>query len=115
MSATPDPIRTPLRRRLLLAAAVLILVIVTVWTLARLSRTDLPIPYDFAAFWAAGRLNAQGLDPYLASSVRDLQRSVGLDDTAIIMWNPPWTLSLVMPFGALDLGTSYRAWVSVNL
>ena len=41
-------------------------------------------PLDFTEYWTAGRLNANGENPYDGTKVRELQRSVGLDDTAIL-------------------------------
>jgi hypothetical protein len=81
----------------------------------KLLRGQIPAPYDFAAFWAAGKLNAEGSNPYDGTNVREVQRAVGLKDTAIMMWNPPWTLTLVMPFGVLPFRTAYGIWVIANL
>jgi hypothetical protein len=80
-----------------------------------LFRADLQAPLDFTEYWAAGRLNLHGQNPYDGTLVRETQRSLGLDATAIMMWNPPWTLTLVMPVGALPFRAGYGLWVLANL
>ena len=58
--------------------------------------------YDFIRYWTAGRLIATGGDPYSPDQVLALQKQVGwTDDDPLLMWNPPWTLVLVVPFGLL--------------
>lgn len=67
---------------------------------------------DFVEYWAAGRLNLTGGNPYDPTHLLPLQRSVGWDDPVpVMMWNPPWTLALVMPFGALPYITGRALWM----
>ena len=73
------------------------------------------LPIDYVAFWTAGHLNARGENPYSANNVHTVQRSLGWDDTAIIMWNPPWVLTLVTPFGLLPIERAYGLWVLLHL
>jgi Glycosyltransferase family 87 len=73
-------------------------------------------PDDFIEYWAAGRLNLQGENPYDPAKLLPLQQAHGgTHDYAIMMWNPPWTLSLAMPFGALPVRASQFLWVGLNL
>ena len=62
-------------------------------------------PDDYVEYWAAGRLNLEGANPYSKATLLPLQQSAGRElatvDDAVMMWNPPWTLSFVMPLGAL--------------
>jgi Glycosyltransferase family 87 len=102
-------------RRVLLAAGVVTVVVVCAWLTGRLFRDGLNAPIDFAAFWTAGRLNAEGHNPYSGAEVRAVQRALGWDGTAVIMWNPPWALSLVMPVGLADFRFAYGLWVLLNL
>src|SRR6266849_8316508 len=62
---------------------------------------------DFIQYWAAGRLNALGANPYSPDEAFSLEKEVGLSDEwqrasgrrldqGIIMWNPPLTLSIAM-------------------
>jgi hypothetical protein len=69
-------------------------------------------PHDFLQYWAAGRLNATGGNPYDADQVVVLQRGAVRDeDRPTFMWNPPWVLALVMPFGLLPMRTGQLAWL----
>lgn len=67
---------------------------------------------DFVEYWTAGRLNLAGADPYSP------EQFVPLATTGspaawrpVMMWNPPWILPLVMPFGALDYSFSRVLWL----
>ncbi len=72
-------------------------------------------PDDFVEYWAAGRLNLHGQDPYSTELLLPLERSAGRDtDEAVMMWNPPWTLSAVMPLGAYDARPAQLAWLILN-
>ena len=69
-------------------------------------------PDDFVEYWAAGRLIANGKNPYSPEELLPLQIAAGRDtDVAIMMWNPPWTLPVVMPFGMLPAKFAHLAWV----
>jgi hypothetical protein len=70
-----------------------------------------PLLPDFIEYWAAGRLNLQGQNPYGAAELLSLQRPLGWLHTApLMMWNPPWTLPLVMPLGLFDYRLSRLLW-----
>lgn len=102
-------------RRLLLAAGVVVLGLACSRLVDRLFLGGLNAPLDFAEYWTAGHLNAAGANPYGGANVRGVQRALGLDDTAIMMWNPPWALTLVMPVGAMPFRVAYGVWVLLNL
>ena len=71
---------------------------------------------DFIAYWAAGRLNGQGENPYSWDALLDLQQPLGWpEDYPNMMYYPPWTLALVMPFGALPFATARLIWLFLNL
>lgn len=77
-------------------------------------RSVLPID-DFVEYWAAGKLNARGENPYDPDKLLPLQKNERDTDEAIMMWNPPWTLALAMPFGLLDARTAQLLWVGLGL
>ena len=52
---------------------------------------------DYVEYWAAGRLNLSGADPYAGDQLLPLERAAGRKTEVLMMWNPPWTLALAMP------------------
>jgi hypothetical protein len=46
----------------------------------------------------------------------EVQTAAGLrSDQAIMMWNPPWTLFVAMPFGLLEFAVARRVWFVLHL
>jgi hypothetical protein len=74
---------------------------------------NLPL-YDFAEYWAAGRLLAGGENPYDPARVGELEREAGRDGEPLLMWNPPWTLPLVLPFGLLPARVAHLLWLLLS-
>src|SRR3954449_5872055 len=97
----PSPARKNGRRVLLgaaLAAALLGLAVQTVRSPRGLAALPL---FDFVEYWAAGRLNAAGENPYDPERIHEVEHEAEEHPNTVLMWNPPWTLTLVMPFGLL--------------
>jgi glycosyl transferase family 87 len=70
---------------------------------------------DFVEYWAVGRLLLLGQDPYSPAGLLELQKSVGwTEDKPLIMWNPPWVASFVLPFGFLSYSAGQFAWLLLN-
>ncbi len=108
MQRTYQWLRWPL---LLLAVAGLIFF--ATW---RLTRPDVLRWDDTVEYWAAGRLNAMGQNPYASESLHHLERQAGrpLEDP-LMMWNPPWLLPLVMPLGLLPYPLARALWFLLHL
>jgi hypothetical protein len=76
---------------------------------------------DFIAFWTAGHLLIQGDNPYDWDQIQDVQWRIADDLSSqrlpfpIIMWNPPWALTLIVPFSLLDVGISRLLWLLVSI
>ena len=67
-------------------------------------------------YWSASRLLLSGGNPYAPDELLTVQRSVGWRSAEpLIMWNPPWTLSLLLPFGLLDFNLGQFVWLLVNV
>ena len=67
---------------------------------------------DFAEYWAAGRLNVSGGNPYDPEQLFVLQKEIGWPEPEPVrMWNPPWTLILLIPFAILPYSLSAALWV----
>ncbi len=106
------------RPRLLVQGAILIGCLgVAVWIGSRLlSDSSILPPDDFVEYWAAGRLNALGQNPYDGNLLLPLERHAGRDtDQAVMMWNPPWTLTLAMPIGLLKARVAQLLWLVASL
>lgn len=72
--------------------------------------------HDFVEYWASGRLNFSGGDPYNADQMFKLEQSVGWNEKDVLMmWNPPWTLPFAMVFGLLNYPFSRILWFLVQL
>ncbi len=72
--------------------------------------------HDFVEYWASGRLNFSGGDPYNADQMYQLEQSVGWKENEVLMmWNPPWTLPFAMLFGLLNYSFSRMLWFLVQL
>lgn len=71
---------------------------------------------DFMSLFAGGKAILRGLDPYDPAVWNPLRAELGStwmpDDRAPF---PLWTLLLVLPFAALDLGWAAAAWLSFSL
>ena len=73
---------------------------------------SLPGP-DFVPYWSAGKLNISGGNPYEPLQLQAIQDQTGfIQDEVMIMWNPPWIISIFMIFSLLDLGSSRLVWFS---
>lgn len=66
---------------------------------------------DFIAYWAAARLLSNHGNGYAPAQVLELQRVVDPSlSLPAMMYNPPWTLIFVVPFGWLDYDTAQLCW-----
>jgi hypothetical protein len=82
---------------------------------AQSSVLRLPL-FDYVAFWAAGRLNAAGADPYDPALLAALEREANPNTVdVLVMWPAPWALSLLAPFTRLGPQTSHLLWQFTQL
>lgn len=104
-------------RRLLAPALLAAVLALLAWEVAHLldDPTVWP-PDDFVEYWAAGRLCLTGGDPYSPAQLLPLEQGAGrATDEAVMMWNPPWTLPVVMPIGALPARVAQLTWLLVGI
>jgi hypothetical protein len=104
-------------RRLLTAAGVVLAAALLVGQVRQLlaDPTVWP-PDDFVEYWAAARLTLTGDNPYDPAKLLPLQLGAGRDtDEAVMMWNPPWALAVVLPLGLLPAREAQLLWLAVNL
>lgn len=71
---------------------------------------------DFAAYWASGHLLLHGEDPYSAAKVLAVKQSIGwLENEPTVIYNPPWVLTLLLPFCFLDFAAGKIFWMACTL
>ncbi len=71
---------------------------------------------DFIEYWAAARLNAAGGNPYDPAAILRQQQQAGFTEAEpVVMYNPPWTLALAMPFGAMSFALARSVWLALQL
>jgi Glycosyltransferase family 87 len=71
---------------------------------------------DFAAYWASARLLLAAQNPYSPAELLELQRMLGWQDAApLVMWNPPWTFAVTLPFGLLEFESGQFLWLLLNV
>jgi len=96
-----------------------IILIISVFVLIRLAPTLTKPEYlpsdDFVPYWASGKLNLSGENPFDPQNVEKLQiatsgQASGAYTISIVL-NPPWAISLLMPFGLLDYPSGRLAWL----
>lgn len=105
------------RRKALLILASAVIVVVGVLQFAKLAEDrTLLRPYDFVEYWTTGRLLLDGANPYDPDRLVPMQKAMhdGVAK-AVMMWNPPWTLALVVPFASLPWRLAQFLWLAVQM
>ena len=73
--------------------------------------TSLNISRDFVGFWAAGHQLAHHMSPYDPQAIVALEESIGCrKGTMLPLFNPPWVLPLLYPFGWLGVESAGFLW-----
>ncbi|MHB1357602.1 MAG: glycosyltransferase family 87 protein, partial [Anaerolineae bacterium] len=101
------------------ALVVLVLVGIALLTvqLSQIAPSDLAAlcGHDFTQYYSAARLLVQRADPYDPAAMLAMERSIGWAEAdPLMMWNPPWTLALVLPLLALPFGLAAGLWLALN-
>ena len=88
-------------RHLLTVVALFLVAVVFVGQVRQAAcRSDIWPPDDFIEYWAAAKLTLDGENPYDPALLLPLQLANGrATDEAVMMWNPPWSLAVVLPLG----------------
>lgn len=108
-----------LQYQILLWFSLIILLVVLFYLAPLLVKSENILADDFSQFWAAGKLNIQGGNPYNPFEVTQTLQKIGVNkskgETVSIMLNPPWTLALILPFSFLEYPTSRLIWLLFNI
>ena len=72
-------------------------------------------PFDYLQYQSAGRSALAGENPYDGAVLYSYQREIGTNwDDPVMMWNPPWTLPLALPLGAMHWRLGQLLWFALN-
>ena len=75
-----------------------------------------PLHNDFVEYWAAARVLLAGGNPYSPAAILAAEKPTGFaGKQPLLMWNPPWTLPFLLPFGAFSYAQASAAWLLLNL
>lgn len=117
----PDPagpartLPSPRTRRLLILGTLMVLVLAAMIVALANADLDQVSVDDFIEYWSAGRLNLSGGNPYSYAQMMELEQEHGWqEELPVMMWNPPPTLALVMPFGLLSYFPARMLWLLVS-
>jgi hypothetical protein len=104
-----------LRRALTLAGLLLCLLLLYLvaprLTSGKWLQTD-----DYVEYWAAGRLNLSGANPYSPEELTPVEHLAGrYFQVPVMMWNPPYTLVIAMPLAWLPYPVSRLTWLILNV
>lgn len=100
-----------------------VLLIVCGYVLARLAPTLSKPEYlpsdDFVQFWAGGKLDLQGENPFDPQKIEQAQIAAGGQAsgsyTISIMLNPPWAIPFFIPFSLLDYPSGRLYWLIFSI
>jgi hypothetical protein len=94
---------------------ILIFMVIALWWI--FFRMPALIANDFIEYWSAARINVTGGNPYDPNQLLLLQNSSsGLAwDRPLIIYNPPWTLTFLLPFGLFRYSQSQILWLFLNI
>ena len=72
-------------------------------------------PFDYMQYHSAGRAVLRGQNPYDGRVLYPLQKEIGTNwDDPVMMWNPPWTLPITLPLGAMHWRIGQLLWFAAN-
>ena len=71
---------------------------------------------DFIEYWAANAVAAAGGNPYAPAQLVAAEHKAGrLDAVPLMMWNPPWLLTLMRPVLRAPFGVAASTWMGINV
>ena len=78
-------------------------------------KLDQNVLVDFGSSWSAARLLCHGANPYDVRSLLRMEKTTGwVLSEAVVPWNPPWALSIMIPFSFLPFVYAKWVWTAVN-
>jgi hypothetical protein len=69
---------------------------------------------DFIEYWAAAKIHRQAQNPYDPQLMLSVQSTLNQERTEpLMMWNPPWILATLYPFGIFQYGAGRILWLLI--
>ena len=97
----------------------LALIVIACWGLLKWTHGNLSIRAigsDFMGYWASTHLLLNGEDPYDSEKIMAVQKSLGwTEKVPIVIYNPPWVFTFLIPFCMNDFTTDRIIWVICTL
>lgn len=104
------------KARTALVFSISMLVVMLLTSAYRANDKSTPWVDDFIEYWAAGRLTIDGSNPYDPGRIMATERLVNPSmPVTVMMWNPPWTISLILPFSLMDYRTARTIWALLQM
>lgn len=70
---------------------------------------------DFGAGWSAARLLCRGENPYDRQGLLETEKAAGWNmPEPVVPWNPPWALSIMIPFALFPFKYAKWSWFLLN-
>jgi hypothetical protein len=67
---------------------------------------------DFIEYWSTSRITISGGNPYSTNDLFMAQKEGGLEiDKPTIMYNPPWLIPILIPFGYFNRSSGQLIWL----
>ena len=105
--------------RILLWALLIAGILILIRLAPTLSKPEYLLSDDFVRYWASGKLNQEGLNPFDPEIIQKLQLELGgtivWPDTTSITLTPPWVMPLLMPLGMFSYPTGRLVWLLVSV
>ncbi len=96
-----------------------LIMLLVVWDVVRLAAPEGPVRHagvDFLGYWASTRLFLHGGNPYDAAAVLAAEQAAGYrDPKPLVMWSPPWTHILLLPFVLFSYSMARGLWFCLNM
>lgn len=71
---------------------------------------------DFLEYWTSYQLAERGMDLYKPELVMGVEQKVGwAEERPLMMWNPPWTLTLLQPILQMPYDEAARTFLGLNI
>jgi hypothetical protein len=71
---------------------------------------------DFIEYWSAAKAFISGGNPYDSDELLFFQKQGGSNNSQpLMMYNPPWTLALILIFGFFNRSTGQIIWLLTNI